>query len=67
MQCLSSLFVVIFPQLNSINQEDYVIISDTIILLKEGIKTLCENNIINNILYDFISFIESPNKELAFL
>ena len=65
MQCLSSLFVVIFPQLNSINQEDYVIISDTIILLNEGIKTLCENNIINNILYAFISFIESPNKELV--
>ena len=64
MQCLSSLFVVIFPQLNSINQEDYVIISDTIILLNEGIKTLCENNLIKNILYAFISFIESKNTDL---
>ena len=64
MQCLSSLFVSIFPQLNNINKDDYVIISDTIILLNEGIKTLCENNIINNILYSFISFIESPNIEL---
>lgn len=64
MQCLSSLFVYIFPNLNTINQDDYVIISDTIILLNEGIKTLCENNIINNILYAFISFIESPNTAL---
>ena len=64
MQSLSSLFVTIFPQLNYIKKEDCVIISDTIILLNEGIKTLCENNIINNILYAFISFIESPNKEL---
>ena len=64
MQCLSSLFVHVFPSLNSINKDDYVIISDTIILLNEGIKTLCENNIMNNILYAFISFIESPNPEL---
>ena len=63
-QCLSSLFVSVFPKLKMINKEDYVIISDTIILLNEGIKTLCENNIINNILYAFISFIESQNKEL---
>ena len=63
-QCLSSLFVSVFPQLQTINKDDYVIISDTIILLNEGIKTLCENNIINNILYAFISFIESQNTEL---
>jgi hypothetical protein len=31
MQCLSSLFVHVFPSLNSINKDDYVIISDTII------------------------------------
>ena len=64
MQCLSSLFVHIFPNLNSINKDDYVIISDTIILFNEGIKTLCENIIVNNILYAFIAFIESPNPEL---
>ena len=64
MKSLSLLFVSIFPQLNNINKNDYVIISDTIILLNEGIKTLCENDLISNILYAFISFIESPNKEL---
>ena len=64
MKSLSLLFVSIFPQLNSINKNDYVIISDTIILLNEGIKTLCENDLISNILYAFISFIESPSKEL---
>jgi hypothetical protein len=64
MKSLSLLFVSIFPQLNTINKNDYVIISDTIILLNEGIKTLCENDLISNILYAFISFIESPNKEL---
>ena len=64
MLCLSSFFVSIFSQLNSINKEDYVIITDTIILFNEGIKTFCENRIMNNILYAFISFIESPNLEL---
>lgn len=63
-QCLSSLFVSVYPHLPIINKDDYVIILDTIILLNEGIKTLCENNIINNILYAFISFVESQNKEL---
>ena len=64
MQCLSSFFVSVFPHLNIINKEDYVIISDTIILFNEGIKTLCENNLIKNILYAFISFIESKNTDL---
>ena len=65
-QCLSTLFVSVFPHLNNINKnnDDYVIISDTIILFNEGIKTLCENNIMKNILYAFISFIESQNTEL---
>ena len=61
---LSSFFISIFPQLIQINKEDYIIISDTIIILNEGIKTICENQIINNILYSFASFIESPNSEL---
>ena len=64
MLCLSSFFVSIFSKLNSINKEDYIIISDTIILFNEGIKTLCENKIMNNILYAFMAFIESPNNEL---
>ena len=64
MQCLSSFFVSVFPHLNIINKEDYVIVSDTIILFNEGIKTLCENTLIKNILYAFISFIESKNTDL---
>ena len=60
----SLFFASIFPQLNQINKDDYIIISDSIILLNEGIKTIVENTIINNILYAFISFIESPNSEL---
>ena len=64
MLSLSSFFTSIFLQLNRINKEDYVIISDTIILFNEGIKTICENKIMNNILYAFIAFIESPNYEL---
>ena len=60
----SLFFTSIFPQLNQINKDDYIIISDSIILLNEGIKTIVENTIINNILYAFISFIESPNSEL---
>ena len=61
---LSSFFACIFSQLNSINKEDYVIISDTIILLCEGIKTLREDNIINNILECFTAFVKSPNINL---
>ena len=64
MMSLSLFFSNIFPQLKEINKEDYIIISDTIILLNEGIKILCENRIINNILYSFIEFIESQNSEL---
>ena len=64
MLCLSSFFVSIFSHLSQINKDDYVVISDTIIIFNEGIKTLCENRIINNILYAFIVFIESPNYEL---
>lgn len=64
MICLASLFVGVFPHLKNINKDDYVIITDTIILFNEGIKNLCENNIMKNILYAFISFIESDNTEL---
>lgn len=64
MMCLASLFINVFPHLKKIKKDDYVIITDTIILFNEGIKNLCENNIINNILYAFISFIESDNIEL---
>ena len=64
MLSLSSFFMVIFPYFNTINKEDNVIISDTIILFNEGIKTICENKIINNIFYAYISFLQSPNYEL---
>ena len=37
----------------TVHKNDYVIISDTIILLNEGIKTLCENDLISNILYGY--------------
>ena len=47
MQCLSSFFFNIFPQLKEINKDDYVIITDTIILFNEGIKIICENRLIN--------------------
>ena len=64
MQSLASFFFNIFSLLKEINKNDYIIISDTIILFNEGIKILCENKVINNILYAYISFIESPNYEL---
>ena len=60
-QSLSLLFVSIYPSITSVNKNDYVIINDTILLLIEGIKTLCENNVIKNILYAFMSFIENIN------
>ena len=64
MLSLSSFFMVIFPYFNTINKDDNVIISDTIILFNEGIKTICENKIINNIFYAYISFLQSSNYEL---
>ena len=64
MIALSLFFFEIFSKLNQINKEDYIIILDTITILNQGIKYLCDNRIINNILYAFIIFIESPNYEL---
>ena len=64
MQCLSSFFFNIFSQLKEINKDDYIIISDAIILFNEGIKILCENRLINNIFYAYITFMESNNYEL---
>ena len=51
MIALSLFFFEIFSKLNQINKEDYIIILDTITILNEGIKYLCDNRIINNILY----------------
>ena len=61
---LSSFFSSIFSQLNKINKEDYTIISDAIILFNEGIKTIREDNLINNIIDSFKVIVESPNLDL---
>ena len=62
--CLSSLFSNIFPELTFIRKEDYVILVDTFIIFIEGIKTICENNIIKSILNSFICLVNSRNNEL---
>jgi len=62
--CLSSLFSNIFPDLTFIRKEDYIILVDTLIIFIEGIKTICENNIIKSILNSFICLINSRNNEL---
>ena len=62
--CLSSLFSNIFPELTFLRKEDYIIILDTLIIFIEGIKTICENNIIKSIFNSFICLINSRNNEL---
>jgi hypothetical protein len=62
--CLSSLFSNIFPELAFIRKEDYIILVDTLIIFIEGIKTICENNIIKSILNSFICLINCRNNEL---
>ena len=61
---LSSLFASVFPQINEINKEDKVIISDTILLFIEALKSTREENLTSNIFFSFKSFIESPNYDL---
>ena len=61
--CLSSLFSNIFPELTFLRKEDYIIILDTLIIFIEGIKTICENNIIKSIFNSFICLINSRNNE----
>ena len=63
-QGLSMLFNYVFPLINEIRKDDYVIICDTIIIFIEGIKTVCENNIIKNILISFSCFIKSNKDDL---
>ena len=63
-QGLSMLFNYVFPLLNELRNDDYVIICDTIIIFIEGIKTVCENNIIKNILISFSCFIKSNKDDL---
>ena len=63
-QCLSSLFSNIFPYLTLLRKDDYVILNDTLIILMEGIKTICENNITKSILNSFICFIKSKQNDL---
>ena len=63
-QILSLLFYNIFPYLDDIRKEDYVILNDTIIIFMEGMKTLCDNSIIKNILNAFSCLINSKQSEL---
>ena len=63
-QILSILFYNIFPNLKELRKEDYVILVDTLIIFMEGIKTICENTIIKNILNAFICLFNSKQNEL---
>ena len=63
-QCLSIFFSSIYPYLTTLRKEDCSTIIDTINLFIEGIKTICDNNIIKNILYSFICFISNIQKEI---
>ena len=62
--CLSSLFSSIFPELVILRKDDYVIIIDTLYVFMEGIKTICDNNVIKNILNSFICLINSKKNEI---
>ena len=62
--CLSSLFSNIFPELTVLRKEDYAILMDTLYIFMEGIKTICENNIIKSILSCFTCLINSKKNEL---
>ena len=63
-QSLSTMFYFIFPLLIELREDDYIIINDTLIIFIEGIKIICDNNIIKNILNSFICFIKTKKKEL---
>ena len=63
-QGLSMMFNYVFPLITELRNDDYVIICDTIIIFIEGIKTVCENNIIKNILISFSCFIKSNKDDL---
>ena len=62
--CLSSLFSSIFPELAILRKDDYIIIIDTLYVFMEGIKTICDNNVIKNILNSFICLINSKKNEI---
>ena len=61
---LSILFNYVFPLLEELRKDDYIIICDTIIVFIEAIKTICENNIIKNILISFSHFVQSKKDGL---
>ena len=63
-QSLSTMFYQIFPLLDELRNDDYIVINDTIIIFIEGIKLICDNNIIKNILNAFICLIKSKKKEI---
>ena len=64
MQSLSTMFYCVFPLFAELRKDDYIIINDTLIIFIEGIKIICDNNIIKNILNSFIYFIKSKKDEL---
>ena len=64
MQSLSTMFYCVFPLFEELRKDDYIIINDTLIIFIEGIKIICDNNIIKNILNSFICFIKSKKNEL---
>ena len=55
---LSTLFNNIFPLIQDLRKDDYIIICDTIIIFIEAIKTICDNIIIKNIFNSFTCFIK---------
>ena len=63
-QCLITFFDNIFPFLSELRQDDYIIINDVVILFIRVIKTVCDYNIIKNVINVFINLIHSKKKEI---
>ena len=63
-QCLSIFFSNIFPFLTILRKEDNTTIIDTINIFIEGIKIICDNNIIKNILFAFTCFVNSKQNDI---
>ncbi len=63
-QSLLLFFNQIFPLISNLRKDDYIIICDTITTFIEVIKSICENNIIKNVLISFTCFINSKFDEL---
>ena len=63
-QSLSMMFNYVFPFIKELRNSDYIIICDSIIIFIEGIKAICENNVIKNILISFSSLIKNAKDDL---